>query len=150
VQSLSASDGSFATPAFWRNNLYYAGAFGGLKLFEFNPTNGQFSTSPSSQSSHTFSFPGATASISSRAASDGIAWVLDVSQYGIPSPSLGPAILYAYDATDLATELWDSSQAASHRDQAGDAVKFAVPTVANGKVYVSTRSEIDVYGLLPN
>jgi hypothetical protein len=59
-------------------------------------------------------------------------------------------VLYAYDATDLTTELWDSSQAAGGRDQAADAVKFVPPTVANGKGYVSTRSEIDVYGLLPN
>jgi hypothetical protein len=151
VQSFSAGSGSFGTPAFWQNNLYYAGAGGALQRFEFDPTSGQFSPSPSSQSSHSFPFPGATASISSQAAANGIAWVLDAGQFGVPSPLFsGPAVLYAYDATDLNTELWDSSQAAGGRDQAGDAVKFVPPTVANGKVYVSTRSEIDVYGLLPN
>ena len=151
VQSFSAVNSSFGTPAFWQNNLYYAGAGGPLQRFEFNPTSGLFTPSPSSQSSHTFPFPGATASISSQAAANGIAWVLDTAQFGAPSPLLsGPAVLYAYDATDLNTELWDSSQAAGGRDQAGVAVKFVPPTVANGKVYVSTRSEIDVYGLLPN
>jgi hypothetical protein len=151
VQSFSVGNGSFGTPAFWQNNLYYAGAGGALQRFEFDPTIGQLSASPSSQSSHSFPFPGATASISSQAASNGIAWVLDTGQYGVPSPlDSGPAVLYAYDASDLTTELWDSSQAAGHRDQAGEAVKFVPPTVANGKVYVSTRSEIDVYGLLPN
>jgi hypothetical protein len=57
--------------------------------------------------------------------------------------------VHAYDATNLATEYWNSTQAANNRDQAGNAVKFVPPTIANGKVYVSTRSEIDVYGLIP-
>ncbi len=151
VQSFQSIGGSFCTPAFWQNNLYYAGAGDSLKLFEFDPTSGQFSTSPSSQTSHAFPFPGAVPAISSQSASAGIAWVMDVSQYGVPSShGLGATVLYAYDATNLNTELWDSTQAASNRDQAGQAVKFVSPTVANGKVYVSTRSEIDVYGLLPN
>ena len=57
-------------------------------------------------------------------------------------------MLYAYDATHILTMLYSSAQNAA-RDAAGNAVKFTVPTVANGKVYVGTSTEVDVYGLLP-
>jgi hypothetical protein len=57
--------------------------------------------------------------------------------------------LYAYDAANLATKLYDTSQAAGGRDTPGQPVKFAVPTVYDGHVYVGTQTELDVYGLLP-
>jgi hypothetical protein len=89
--------------------------------------------------------------VSAQGASGGVLWAIDSSGYGVPSQfGTGPAILHAYDAANLSSELWNSSQAANSRDTAGNAVKFTVPTVANGKVYIGTRTEIDVYGLLPN
>lgn len=149
VQSFSATSALFGTPAFWNNGLYVGGLSDQLLVYTFNSSTGKFETSPSSQTSNTFSFPGVTPSISSQGTSNGIVWALDTSQYGVPKNSGGPAVLHAYDATDLATELWNSTQAANNRDRAGNAVKFAVPTVANGKVYVGTRSTVDVYGVLP-
>ncbi len=88
---------------------------------------------------------------------NGIVWALDNKQYCTPqAPGCGATVLHAYDATNLAHELWNSSQNAA--DKAGFAVKFTVPTVANGKVFVGTRGadnggggvgELDVYGLVP-
>ena len=75
-------------------------------------------------------------------------WALDTSAYGTPCCANGPAVLHAYDATNVGNELWNSSQSAGNA--AGNAVKFTVPTVANGKVYVGTRSELSVYGLKSN
>jgi hypothetical protein len=155
VQSFPASNGIFATPAFWNNTLYYAGDTDTLKAFTLDPAQGLFTPiagpSASSHSSTTFGFPGATPSISASSINaNGIVWALDNSQYGYPAGVNGPAVLHAYDATNLNTELWNSSQAAASRDQAGNAVKFTVPTVANGKVFIGTRTELDVYGLLPN
>jgi len=117
-----------------------------------------------SQSSQAFGYPGTTPSVSARGASQGLVWAVDIGLYGYASPNAGifcslvpvpagctgPAILHAYDATNLALEYWNSSMAANNRDRAGNAVKFVPPTVANGKVYVGTRTRVDVYGLLPN
>ncbi len=167
VQSFPGAGGLWGTPSFWQNGLYYAGAGYPMTVFSFSTSTGLFSTSAASQSANAFNFPDASPSISSQGASNGIVWGIDAGLYGYASPNsgnansgycfavpvpptcTGPAVLHAYSATNLATEYWNSAQAAGNRDQAGNAVKFVPPTIANGKVYVSTRTEIDVYGLLP-
>jgi hypothetical protein len=155
VQEFQAGQGSWTTPVFWQNTMYMAGSgengtCDALNSYAFSPSTDSFNTTPSSSSGHCFGFPGATPALSSAGLSNGIVWAMDVHCYTTAqSQCAGPAILFAYDATNLANELWDSSQAAGSRDQAGPAVKFAVPTVANGKVYVGTRTELDVYGFLP-
>jgi len=158
-------NGMWGTPAYWNGNLYIGGAQDGgtsgdnLKAFSFNPALAQpLSSAPTSMSSHVYNFSGPTPSISSNGTTSGIVWALDNSRYGPPTPNgSGPAVIYAYDATNLANELWNSSQGTGNA--AGNAVKFTVPTIANGKVYVGTRGnsttgggvgELDVYGLKPN
>jgi hypothetical protein len=164
VETVNLGNSIFATPVFWQNNLYVAGV-GNLKQFVFNPSTGQFGGAPFSQSTTSYGFPGATPSLSSNGTTNAIIWALENALYCTPqSPGCGATVLHAYDATNLATQLWNSSQAAGARDRAGNAVKFTVPTIANGKVYVGTRGnnsggadsstsipgELDVYGLLPN
>jgi len=150
-QSFLATPAIFGTPAFWQNKLYVGGTSDALSLFAFDATTGIFNTVASSRSATSFQLPGPTPSLSAQGASDGVLWAIDSSTYGVPSLfGTGPAILHAYDAANLSSELWNSSLAANNRDTAGNAVKFTVPTVANGRVYIGTRTEIDVYGLLPN
>jgi hypothetical protein len=151
LQSFLATPAIFGTPAFWQSKLYVGGTSDALSLFAFDATSGNFNTVASSRSATTFQFPGPAPSLSAKGASDGVLWAIDSSTYGVPSSfGTGPAILHAYDAANLSSELWNSSLAANNRDIAGNAVKFTVPTVANGKVYIGTRTEIDVFGLLPN
>lgn len=144
VQEFQGDNGSWTTAAFWQNKLFIAGGSNNcdvLKSYDFIAGSG-FTTSPSSSSSHCFPFPGATPVISSAGSSKGVAWTADVGCYGPPAPCSGAAVLQAYDATNLSNQLWSSTNA-------GPAVKFSVPTVANGKVYLGTRTELDVFGLLP-
>ncbi len=126
--------------AYWQNNIYFCGV--GNNVQSYLLSNGMLSTSPTSQSPETFGYPGATPAISANGAGEGIVWAVSTVQ-GYP------ALLRVYDAANLSRELYNSDQNAT-RDQAGMAVKFAVPTVANGKVYLGTQTELDVYGLLPN
>ena len=91
-----------------------------------------------------FGYPSPTPSISANGATNGIVWAMQESNY---KNNTGQAVLYAYDATNLVNLLYSSSQNAV-RDSAGLSVKFAVPTIANGKVYVPGRNAVTVFGLL--
>jgi hypothetical protein len=139
VQSFQGIANSFGTPAYFNNTLYYVG--GGDKLKAFRFSGGVLVTTPASQSSTTFGWPGGTPSISANGALNPIAWVLQTDG----ADSGGHAILHAYNGTNVALELYNSAQAGT-RDDPGAAIKFTVPTVANGKVYVGGASRLSVYG----
>jgi hypothetical protein len=148
IQSLAglSTSGLFGSPAYWNGNVYFAAWNDYLRAFQVS--NGTVALT--SHSSVTLAFPGATPSVSSNGTSNGIVWII---QENVPNDTVitnpPTAVLRAYDATNLANELYDSTQAAGNRDAAGGAVKFAVPTVANGKVYVGNSNQLTVYGLLP-
>ncbi|MGC1458717.1 MAG: hypothetical protein WA825_10600, partial [Steroidobacteraceae bacterium] len=96
-----------------------------------------------------YSFPGANTVISASGSTNGLLWALDTNNAGQTSDTgtNGPAVLRAYDATNLASRLWSSDTLST--DAGVNAVKFVVPTVANGKVYVVGQKAMTVYGLLP-
>jgi Bacterial Ig-like domain (group 2) len=134
-------DNIFSTPAYW-NGLFYVHCENDV-LRAFSWSNGQLSGQPVAKGQPVLSVHGATVSISSNGSNNGIVWEIDNSNHD----SGGPAILRAYDAMNISNQLYDSTQAGS-RDTAGQALKFTVPTIAGGKVFVSTSNELDIYGLL--
>ena len=143
VQTVPAIGGSgYTVPSIYSNGttnwVYWGMTNQKLKAFQFS--NGQYVTPASSSTTETYGSLGCNPFVSSNGGTNGIVW-------GIQSGT--PGILHAYDATNLATELYNSSQAAGSRDSAvGAYVKFAPPSVVNGKVYVPTSNTLAVYGLL--
>jgi hypothetical protein len=143
------TNGLFATPVALGSSIYIGEVNEPLELFTFS--SGLLSSAPTAQTSNVFLYPGTSPMISTNGSSS-VVWALDLHAYvgGTPDGTIntpGPAVLHAYDGSTLA-ELYNSTQAGT-RDQAGKALKFISPTVANGHVYVGTANELDVYGLLP-
>lgn len=142
VQELFQVTGVVLCPfAYFNNSVYFVAVNQALTSIPL--VGGLFDTEAINVASPQIGFPGASLSISANGSADGIVWVIKDNNY-----NGGPSILFAYNAGDL-SELYDSSQAPGGRDTAGFAVKFTTPTIANGKVYVGTQTELDVYGLLP-
>jgi hypothetical protein len=127
--------------AYWNGHFYIWSTRDALKSFSF--ANGVLSSTPTSTGAEISPFPGPASSVSANGTTNGIVWNLQTDAYS----SLGPAILYAHDANNVATLLYSSSQSA-FRDTAAAAVKFATPTIASGRVYVGGEYEVSVYGLL--
>jgi hypothetical protein len=152
VQTFSVGGAIFSTAAFWQNALYIGGVGQSVQAFALNPSTRQFNTAATSNSSTIFGFPGTTPSVSSSGSTNGIVWALDTNNTTASNASGvdGPAVLHAYDALNLSTELYHSDATIGATNAAGNAVKFCAPTVANGKVYVGTQTELTVFGLLPN
>ena len=134
-------DNIFSTPVYWNGYLYIHCE--GDVLRQFTWSNGRLSDQPVKLGQIPVYVHGATASLSANGTSNAILWEIDNSNHD----SGGAAILRAYDATDVSKELYNSTQAGS-RDGAGTALKFTVPTIAGGRVFVGTSNELDIYGLL--
>ena len=145
LQVIPIHDGPIlSTPLYWNNGIFVAAGNGKLKFFPL--AAGAVAQTPlAAQSPESLGATGATSVLSSNGASNAILWLIDPS--GTQATPNTPAILRAYDANNLSNEIYNSAMVAP-RDSAGLAINFTVPTVANGKVYLGTQGELDVYGLL--
>lgn len=135
--------GLFSTPAYFNGTVYYKPAAPDFSvnvaspLLAFPLTGGTLSTS-FTQSVPTWGWPGSSPSISANGTANGIVWALDCD----PTKA---AVLHAFDASNIATELYNSNQNAG--DLLDKGVKFTVPTIAHGKVFVGTQSTLTIFGL---
>jgi hypothetical protein len=138
------------TPAYWHGTIFMAVSGGRLMAFAlqkgFVSATTEGVASPSSQSNEIYNYPSPTPMVTASPAGNAVVWALDNSANGAGfSAKLGPAVLRAYDATQLGTTLYSSSSLPA--DAAGPALKFTVPVIANGHVYVGGGGQVTVYGL---
>lgn len=129
--------GLLGTPAWFNDELYVLSGYGGQGQ-TFTVNNDGTLTQTSETSVGNFGYLPGSPTISSNGTANGIVWILDRNANA----------LHAYDASTLATELWNSNQKVGGADQLGAVIKFAVPTVANGRVFVGTSNALVIYGLL--
>jgi PKD repeat protein len=129
----------FGQAAYFNNAIYYGAVGDNLRMFAF--ANAMLQANPASTTITTFGYPGTTPSISANGSANGIVWATE---------NTNPAVLHAYAAGNLGTELYNSNQAPNNADQFGAGNKFITPMIANGKVYVATTTGVGVFGLRGN
>ena len=128
--------GIWSTPAYFNGTVYYGNVSGTLKAFPLS--SAKLASTPQSQSATQFVYPGTAPSVSANGTLNGIVWAHE---------NTSPAVLHAYDAANLAHELYNSNQASGGRDQFGAGNKFITPMVVDGKVFVGTTNAVAVFGL---
>jgi len=126
----------FSKAAYFNNTVYYGAVGDAIRAFSINAA--RLSATSAGQTGNSFLYPGSTPAISANGSSNGILWAAE---------NTSPAVLHAYDASNLSDELYNSNQAGS-RDQFGAGNKFITPVIVNGKVYVGTTNSVGVFGLL--
>jgi len=141
VQTIPTSRGVYGSMAYWNRNVYVLSDHDSLRDFEVKNGSLVFKAA----SSFKLEDHAATPAISANGSKDGIVWVISSKGW---NSSDRTAVLYAADASNIEHELYNSSQNPA-RDGAGLALRFNIPTIVNGHVYVGAKRELDVYGLLP-
>ncbi|HEX3682573.1 MAG TPA: RICIN domain-containing protein [Bryobacteraceae bacterium] len=129
--------GEFATPAWFNGTVYYGAVGDTIRAYKLSAA--RFPGSATNTTGNSFEYPGTTPAISANGASNGILWAVENSN---------PAVLHAYEANDVAVELYNTNQASGGRDQFGPGNKFITPAIANGRVFVGTTTGVAAFGLL--
>jgi hypothetical protein len=142
VQRIRLRGGLYSAPAYWNGHVFVLAR--GDYLTDFPVDKGQLGQ-PSKVGAQRFRESGATAAVSSNGNRNGIVWLIETKAW---NGADRPAVLHAYDSADVGREIYDSEKV-SARDAAGLTLRFTVPTIAGGRVYVNAKRRIDVYGLLP-
>jgi hypothetical protein len=133
VQVVPAGAQSFGAPAYWNGHVFYFLMNDYLRDYALQ--NGRLSAQPVAKSTTNINDPG-TPAISANGAKNGIVWILSSKVWnGVDQP----AILFAYDAANVSRELYNSTQNPT-RDRAGNALRFTIPTVANGRLRADQTS----------
>jgi hypothetical protein len=141
IQTLHTSESGFGSSAYWNHTLFVWGSNDVLKAYRV--AGGRIGSPPTLGPTRSVD-PGAMPVVSSNGDRNGIVWAIQTRTWRGADK---PAVLHAYDATDVRRELYNSEMNAS-RDRAGTALRFAMPTVASGRVFVGAKREVNVYGLL--
>jgi len=134
-EGLGGTGGVFAAPAYFNHTLYYGAVDDSLRAFKI--ANARVVSPAASKTAVSFGYPGTTPSISANGTKDAIVWAVENNT---------PAVLRAYEANDLAKELYDSNQQRRRDEITGN--KFITPMIAGGKVFVGTPTGVAVFGLL--
>ena len=142
VQVVKFRDGIYAAPAYWNRHVYVLPS--SEELRDFSMDRGRLNTDSIRAGTQRFANAGANPTISANGTRDGIVWVIESKTWNGGDK---PAILHAYDAVNVSHEIYNSEQN-SARDRVGLTLRFTVPTIVNGRVYVDAKGEVDVYGLL--
>jgi hypothetical protein len=127
----------FTSPAWFNGTVYYGAVGDRIRAFTVN--NALLPSQPTATTNNFFEYPGTTPSISANGTSDAILWAVE---------NTNPAVLHAYDATNLSIELYNSNQANSGRDLFGAGNKYITPAIADGRVIVGGMNSIAAFGLL--
>ena len=132
--------GNYSSPVYFNGLVYFGPIADSVQAFTLS--NGLLSTAATSRTSVSYAYPGGALAISANGVSNGILWAVE-------KRGSAPGALHAYNASNLAVELYNSDQAAGSRDVLDAAAKFSTPLVMNGKVFVASEGRLTVYGLLP-